>query len=159
MTPRESVDLPGFEHRNPIPAASRKGPFVFSGALTGRDPETGELPETLDDQVANVFRHVRALMAEVGGTTDDIMKMTVWLVDHRNRASLNREWVELFPDPSSPRPSRREGRARRGRPRAGRRHRDPRRGLTAAGPSRRRVFRGSPDALAGRARSACCLPR
>ncbi len=105
MTPRESIDLPGFGHENPIPVASRKGPFVFSGALTGRDPDTGGLPETLDEQVANIFRHVRALMAEVGGTTDDIMKMTVWLVDHRNRAALNREWIDLFPDPSS-RPAR-----------------------------------------------------
>ncbi len=105
MTPRESIELPVFGHENPIPVASRKGPFVFSGALTGRDPDTGALPETLDEQVANIFRHVRALMAEVGGTTDDIMKMTVWLVDHRNRAALNREWIDLFPDPSS-RPAR-----------------------------------------------------
>ncbi|NYE21497.1 RidA family protein [Microbacterium immunditiarum] len=105
MTPRESIDLPGFGHENPIPVASRRGPFVFSGALTGRDPETGELPATLDEQVANVFRHVRALVAAVGGTTDDIIKMTVWLVDYRDRTALNREWIEIFPDPSS-RPAR-----------------------------------------------------
>ena len=105
MSHRESVDLPGFGHDNPIPVASRKGRFVFSGALTGRDTETRELPVTLDQQVANIFRHVRALMAEVGGTPDDIVKMTVWLVDYRDRAALNREWLELFPDPSS-RPAR-----------------------------------------------------
>ncbi|WP_460775847.1 RidA family protein [Microbacterium sp. GXF7504] len=105
MTGRTSIELPGFGHANPIPAASRKGPFVFSGAFTGRDPETGELPATLDEQVVNVFRHVRALMAEVGGTTDDVMKMTVWLAEFRNREALNREWLAMFPDPAS-RPAR-----------------------------------------------------
>jgi len=66
MAARASIDLPGFQHANPIPAASRKGPFVFSGGFTGRDAATGELPVHLDTQVANIFGHVRTLMAEVG---------------------------------------------------------------------------------------------
>jgi 2-iminobutanoate/2-iminopropanoate deaminase len=102
---RESVDLPGFGHVNPIPAASRKGPFVFSGAFTGRDPETNELPADLDGQLAHIFHHVRALMAAVGGSPDDIVKMTFWLVAFRDRADLNRRWTEMFPDPAS-RPAR-----------------------------------------------------
>lgn len=105
MTSRESIDLPGFGHANPIPAASRKGPFVFSGAFTGRDPQTGELPPTLDEQVAHIFGHVRALMAAVGGSIDDVMKMTVWLVNFRDRDALNREWLAMFPDAAS-RPAR-----------------------------------------------------
>jgi len=105
MTRRVSIDLPGFRHANPIPAASRIGPFLFSGLLTGRDPRTGELPEPLDEQCANVFAHVSALLAAAGGTTDDIVKMTFWLADHRDRAALNAEWVALFPDPAT-RPAR-----------------------------------------------------
>jgi enamine deaminase RidA (YjgF/YER057c/UK114 family) len=105
MARRESIELPGFGHANPIPAASRKGPFVYSGAFTGRDPHTRELPADLDTQVANVFRHIRSLMSAVGGSTDDVMKLTVWLVDHRDRDALNREWLAMFPDPAS-RPAR-----------------------------------------------------
>jgi 2-iminobutanoate/2-iminopropanoate deaminase len=105
MSRRESVDLPGFGHVNPIPAASRKGPFVFSGAFTGRDPRTNELPPDLDGQLARVFHHVGALMAEVGGSPDDIVKMTFWLVEYRDRAALNRRWTEMFPDAAS-RPAR-----------------------------------------------------
>lgn len=104
-TGRVSVDLPGFSHVNPIPAASRKGPFVFSGAFSGRDPATGELPTTLDAQMAVVFQHVRTLMDHVGGSVDDIVKMTFWLADPRDRAALNREWVAAFPDEAS-RPAR-----------------------------------------------------
>ena len=73
---RVSIYLPGFAHRNPVPAASRIGPHVHSGALTGRDPDAGEMPPTLDAQCANVFGHVRAVMAAAGGSTDDIVEIT-----------------------------------------------------------------------------------
>ncbi|WP_156760837.1 RidA family protein [Microbacterium karelineae] len=102
---RESIELPGFGHDNPIPAASRIGPFLFSGVLTGRDPETREMPGTLDAQCVNVFRHVTTLMDTAGGSVDDIAKLTFWLVDYRDRTALNREWLAMFPDPSS-RPAR-----------------------------------------------------
>lgn len=102
--------MPEFTHANPIPAASRKGPFLFSGAFTGRDPVTRELPEGLDAQTANIFAHVRAVMAAAGGSTDDIVKMTFWLVAFRDRAALNREWLLMFPDPES-RPARHAVRA------------------------------------------------
>ena len=105
MTDRVSVNLPGFSHVNPIPAASRIGPFLFSGVLTGRDPQTRELPPAIDEQCENVFTHVRALMDAAGGSVDDIVKMTFWLADYRDRDALNRGWLALFPDASS-RPAR-----------------------------------------------------
>jgi enamine deaminase RidA (YjgF/YER057c/UK114 family) len=100
VSERVSVELPGFEHANPIPAAGRIGPFVASGAITGRDPLTRDMPPTLEQQCTNVFTHVRALMAAVGGSTDDILKMTFHLADPRNREALNREWLAMFPDPA-----------------------------------------------------------
>jgi enamine deaminase RidA (YjgF/YER057c/UK114 family) len=102
---RTSVDLPGFAHANPIPAASRIGPFLASGVLTGRDPVTRELPPGLAEQCANVFGHVRALLAAAGGSTDDILKMTFWLADLRDREALNREWTAMFPEAAN-RPAR-----------------------------------------------------
>lgn len=105
MTTRTSIDLPGFSHANPIPAASRIGPFLASGAITGRDPETRQMPIRLEAQCANVFHHVRMLLAEAGGTTDDILKLTFHLADYRDRDALNHEWTTMFPDPTS-RPAR-----------------------------------------------------
>jgi 2-iminobutanoate/2-iminopropanoate deaminase len=105
MSPRTSIYLPGFSHVNPIPVASRIGPFLASGLLTGRDPVTHEMPAGLDEQCANVFTHVRSLTAAADATTDDIVKMTFWLADPRNRDALNREWLAMFPDPTS-RPAR-----------------------------------------------------
>ncbi|WP_067899591.1 RidA family protein [Nocardia vaccinii] len=98
MTRRVSINIPGFGHANPIPGGSRIGPFLASGVLTGRDPVTHELPDSLDEQCANVFAHVRALLVASGGTTDDILKMTFRLADYRDRDALNREWLAMFPD-------------------------------------------------------------
>jgi len=105
MPRRTSVDIASFVHANPVPTASRIGPFLFSGVLTGRDPDTGQTPASLDEQCSNVFARVRELMAAVGGSTDDIAKMTFWLSNYRDRDALNREWVTMFPDASS-RPAR-----------------------------------------------------
>ncbi|MFD4960225.1 RidA family protein [Microbacterium sp. NPDC058389] len=101
MNGRRAIHLDSFAHANPVPAASRVGPLLMSGALTGKDPVTGTMPDTLEAQVANVFALVRAVMASAGGTTDDIVKLTVHLVDYRDRAALNRAWTEMFADPTT----------------------------------------------------------
>lgn len=105
MSRRVSIHLGGFAHANPVPVASRIGPHLHSGVLTGRDPATGEMPESLDAQCANVFAHVRELMAAAGGSLDDIVKMTFHVVRYRDRDALNREWEAAFPDPAD-RPAR-----------------------------------------------------
>ncbi|HKJ75485.1 MAG TPA: RidA family protein [Alphaproteobacteria bacterium] len=102
---RRSIDIPGFGHKNPIPAASVKGNLVMSGAIGGMDPKTGKLPQSVAEQCANMFGHVRAIMAEEGGSVDDIVKMSIHLRDTKDRAALNEEWKKMFPDEAS-RPAR-----------------------------------------------------
>ncbi len=105
MDKRRSIEVGGVKHQNPIPAACRKGPFVVSGAISGTDPETGKVPDDLDVQCRLMFQNVRRLIEAAGGTTGDIVKMTVWIADRGLRPVMNRHWVEMFPDPAS-RPAR-----------------------------------------------------
>ncbi|WP_018718117.1 RidA family protein [Arhodomonas aquaeolei] len=105
MSRRKSVDSAGFQHNNPIPAASRIGDLVASGVINGTDPETGELGVDLPTQCAHMFTHVRNVVEAAGGSTDDILKMTVWMQDRSQRDVLNAEWLKMFPDPDS-RPAR-----------------------------------------------------
>ena len=105
MAKRTSIEITGFAHKNPIPAASRAGNMLMTGIITGTDPATGKLADTLEAQCANVFHHVRAIMAAAGGSTDDIIKMNVWMADRGRRDVLDAEWVKMFPDPQS-RPAR-----------------------------------------------------
>ena len=105
MDQRRSIEVAGVKHQNPIPAASRKGPFVASGAISAADPQTGKVPEDLDAQCRQMFDNVRRLVEAAGGSPDDILKMTVWIADRTLRPTLNKYWVEMFPDPHS-RPAR-----------------------------------------------------
>src|SRR6202042_2413803 len=105
MEKRRSIDVAGARHVNPIPSASRRGPFVVSGAISGANPATGKVPEDLDAQCAAMFVNVRRVIETAGGTTDDIIKMNVWITDRALRPFMNKYWVEMFPDPHS-RPAR-----------------------------------------------------
>ena len=105
MAKRKSIEIEGFAHKNPIPAACRLGNMLMTGIITGTDPATGKLATTLEEQCANIFQHVRSIMTAAGGSTGDIIKMNVWMTDRSRRDVLNAEWVKMFPDADS-RPAR-----------------------------------------------------
>jgi 2-iminobutanoate/2-iminopropanoate deaminase len=106
MARRQSVNFPGFSHQNPIPNASRVGNIVMSSVIGGSNPGTRELPATLEEQVRNLFTHVRNAVAAAGCSPEDIVKMTFWVKDPATqREALNAEWVKMFPDADS-RPAR-----------------------------------------------------
>src|SRR5712671_515711 len=87
---RRSIEVSGVKHVNPIP---------------GADPETGKVPGELDAQCRQMFENVRRIMVAAGGSPEDIIKMNVWIADRKLRETMNRHWVEMFPDPHS-RPAR-----------------------------------------------------
>jgi len=110
MARRQSINIPTYAHNNPIPAASRIGNFVATGLISGRDPQTGKLPETLAAQCENMFAHVKAIVEAAGGTTDDILKLNVQMRDSSQRAAVNEFWVKMFPDENA-RPARQTSQA------------------------------------------------
>jgi len=73
----------------------------MSGVILGRDA-AGKMPEKIEDQCANMFGHMKAIVQAGGGTTDDIIKVTVcgWQ-DRTQRAPVNVEWLKMFPDEHS----------------------------------------------------------
>ena len=99
MSKRRSFEVAGIEHENPIPAATRIGSLVMSSGIFPRDPATGKAPDGLEEQCAVVFANIRRVIESAGGTTDDIIKITVWLKDPADRKALNAEWVKMFPEP------------------------------------------------------------
>jgi enamine deaminase RidA (YjgF/YER057c/UK114 family) len=106
MAKRQSVNGSRARHENPIPNASRIGNIVVSSVIGGANPGSRELPPALEQQVANVFTHIRHDIEAAGGSVDDIIKVTFWVKDPaKQREALNAEWVKMFPDPAS-RPAR-----------------------------------------------------
>jgi enamine deaminase RidA (YjgF/YER057c/UK114 family) len=102
---RRSIEVAGYKHGNPIPAASRIGDIVMTGVISAKDARTGKLPDTLEAQCTAMFRNVRDIIEAAGGKPEHIIKMTVWLRNLSDRKALNEEWLKMFPDAAS-RPAR-----------------------------------------------------
>ena len=105
MSIRKSITVANIAHKFPVPNASRIGNIVVSGAIHPADPATRTVPDDLAAQCTNMFKNLKAVIEAAGGTTDDIIKVNVFIRDRNNREPLNVEWVRMFPDPES-RPAR-----------------------------------------------------
>jgi 2-iminobutanoate/2-iminopropanoate deaminase len=103
MAIRKSVNFAGIQHGNPIPAASQIGSLLMSGVISGV-PDAAK-PPSGSEQCRIMFENIRLLLEAAGGTTDNIIKVTVWLKEMVLRDRLNEEWIAMFPDPQS-RPAR-----------------------------------------------------
>jgi 2-iminobutanoate/2-iminopropanoate deaminase len=102
MTRRISFELEGYSHgNNPIPAISRIGNLIMTGGISGIDRATGEMPESIDAQCANMFVLATKILETAGANLDDVIKVTVYLKPDLSREALNREWLRFFPNPHS----------------------------------------------------------
>lgn len=106
MIRRISIEVEGLGHgATPIPSACRVGNMISSGGIAGIDPVTHQMPDDLAGQAAAMFANVRRIVEAAGGTTDGIMKMTIWVHDRSARAVIDPLWLKMFPDAKS-RPAR-----------------------------------------------------
>jgi 2-iminobutanoate/2-iminopropanoate deaminase len=100
---RTTIMFPDSGRALPIPDGARVGSVVHSSAFAGR--ENGKVPEDPVAQAAALFRNVARFMEVAGGTTDHIVKLTLYMAEEKYRSVLNQAWVETFPDPMN-RPAR-----------------------------------------------------
>jgi reactive intermediate/imine deaminase len=96
-------------HTDAAPAAV--GPYSQAVAVTGTktvylsgqiglEPGTGELvSENFDAQVRQAFSNMQAVIAEAGGTTANIVKLTLFLTDLSKFAAANAIMAEVIPEP------------------------------------------------------------
>jgi 2-iminobutanoate/2-iminopropanoate deaminase len=105
MAWRESFHVPPMVHQNPIPTAARTGNMLYTSVISGRDPDTGKVPESPAEQAVNAFKILRMILDKAGASTGDVAKVTVFLKDNAYREHVNKPWVEMFPDEHS-RPAR-----------------------------------------------------
>ena len=103
---RTSIECDTFSHQNPIPCATRIGPLIESSIIPPYNPGVRDLPDTIEEQIANLFTHMGGMLEQAGASWDDMAKITFFVGDPADaRTALNDPWLEKFPDPES-RPSR-----------------------------------------------------
>lgn len=104
MSARKSISIEGLSHKTAIPTASQIGPLLVSSVIAPFNPGTREVPETLAEQYANIFRHAEKMLQAAGGDWRHVAKMEFW-TPTADKGTLDPFWVEKFPDPES-RPAR-----------------------------------------------------
>lgn len=76
------------------------GGLLFTAGFGPQDPATGEVPEGVGPQTAQVLRNVRAVLAEEGLTPRDVVKVTAHLQHlKRDFAAYDAAYREFFDEP------------------------------------------------------------
>ena len=96
---QKSIEVANIGHSAPIPTGSRVGPVLATSAVGGRDPKTGKLPPDADTQARNAFEGLKLILAEGGMGLGDVVKLDVFLIDDAHRETINKYWLECYPDP------------------------------------------------------------
>lgn len=80
--------------------AIQSGDFVFISGQIPLDPVTMEIVEgDFEARTRRVFESLRSIAEEAGGSLDQIVKLTVYLTDMDNFATVNAVMAEYFEQP------------------------------------------------------------
>ena len=100
MTTRQTIQSPDAPAAiGPYSQAIRVGSIVYLSGQIGLDPRTGQLVEGLDAQAHQVFKNLRAVAAAAGGTLDDIVKVSLLIMDLGEFAKVNEIMASYFKTP------------------------------------------------------------
>lgn len=89
MIKREVLHIKGSEHQNPIPTAVKIGNMVYTSALIGSDPDTGEIPEDVNKEIRNLFYYVEEIMKAAGGLPTILHTLaSIWLIENIRKMSI-----------------------------------------------------------------------
>jgi 2-iminobutanoate/2-iminopropanoate deaminase len=103
---RRVITVAGLSHGAlPIPVAVAGGGLLVTGGIGGVDRQSGSRPAELEQEVANVFANVRAILDAAECTASDVLRLTFFVTERSTRDAINREWLAMFPDESD-RPTR-----------------------------------------------------
>lgn len=96
---RQVLEVPGVTHGSaPIPMGVKIGPFIFSSAIMGYDPEARAMPNDPARQTELCFQHLQTLLANAGASSEHVAKMTVYIKDNAMRQHVNEQWLKMFPE-------------------------------------------------------------
>ncbi len=85
----------------PYSQAVVAGNLVFVSGQLPINAATGEMPEGIKEQTAQSIENIKAILAEVGATLDNVVKTTVFLADMSLFGPMNEvyasEFKEVYP--------------------------------------------------------------
>ena len=84
----------------PYSQAVKAGNFMFISGQIPLDPKTGDLvSESIEDQAKQVLNNIKSICKAAGYSLDDIVKISIFLTDLGNFATVNDVMKEYFAEP------------------------------------------------------------
>lgn len=83
----------------PYSQAIRVGPMLYMSGQIGLDPSTMTMVEGIEAQAHQVFLNLRAVATAAGGGLDDIVKVSILMVDLGDFAKVNTIMASYFAKP------------------------------------------------------------
>ena len=75
------MDTPKSNH---LSAGFRVGDLIFTSGNVGRNPDTGNVPDTIEEQTKQVLENIKKVLMKTGASMKDVVKTTVFLPDMDN---------------------------------------------------------------------------
>lgn len=98
--PRKALSSPTASAIGPYSHAVDDGTHVFCSGQTPIDPDTGRLKEGgVGDQTHQCFDNLFAVLADGGLSSDDVVKVNVYLTDMDDFAEMNEAYTTRFDHP------------------------------------------------------------
>ena len=83
----------------PYSQALDTGNMLFISGQIPINPETGTMPETVEDQAKQVLTNIQNILAEAGLTMANVVKTSVFLSDLGDFAKVNEVYASFFAEP------------------------------------------------------------
>lgn len=87
----------------PYSQAIDTGMFVYASGQIPINPETGLIPEGIEEQTAQALKNVGAILSAAGLDYSNVIKTTVFMADMAHFAAMNGVYASFF---SAPYPAR-----------------------------------------------------
>lgn len=96
MPKKEFIVMPGKETAT-ISAAVRAGDFIFVSGTLGNVDAQGNPLEGIEAQTRQCFANIKQILQAAGSSLDDVVKVTVFLVNVDDFAKMNEVYRSYFP--------------------------------------------------------------
>lgn len=80
----------------PYSQAIKIGEFVFTSGQIPLNPETGDMPGTIEEQTKQALENVKAILEAAGTSLDNVIKTTVFLKDMNDFVRINEVYATFF---------------------------------------------------------------
>ena len=83
----------------PYSQAVKIGAFVFTSGQLGMDPASGALLDSIEEQAHQAFKNLSAILTEAGGDLSDVVKLTLFVTDLNDFATVNQIMTQYIAEP------------------------------------------------------------